>query len=342
MILRLLFFSVLCPSHHTGKGNELMRPYPFILLIAALISPLCGADLVPGKSVFGEHHYIEYVPGDLPLIIAAPHGGYEVPAEIPSRKNGVTDSDANTQELARTIAAVIHAQTGRHIHLIICRLHRSKLDANREKTEAAGGEALAEQAWKEHHAFIDQACETAVKTYGVAFLIDLHGHGHADARVELGYLHSAPELAEGDEALNQSRIVALSSLRLIAEQNNVRYTDLLRGPHSLGALLEAQDFPATPSPRMPVPTLPYFRGGYTIAQHCDAKRHITGLQIEANRPHLRDTPEHRQHFAHALTSALDFFFHLHIGFGINGERDQSPGPPVPDPVKPSEAKTPAQ
>ena len=297
-----------------------------LTILLSLGTSLCSAaDRVPGNSVFGDHNYIEYVPGDLPLIIAAPHGGRETPVEIPNRTNGVLDSDANTQELARTIAAVVHAQTGRHIHLIICRLHRSKLDANREQAEAAQGSALGEHAWAEHHAFIEEACAAAVKQFGAAFLIDLHGHGHKDARVELGYLHTARELANGEDHLNAPSFVTRSSLRLIAENGRLSYAQLLHGTESLGALLEAQGFPATPSPRMPVPTEPFFRGGYTIARHCDASRHITGLQIEANRPRLRDTSANRLRFAHALVGALNPFFAANLGFEISGRKTPAAG-----------------
>jgi hypothetical protein len=292
--------------------------------------PLCSMadDLLPGNSVLGERNFIEYIPGELPLVIAAPHGGRLTPDEIPDRTNGVTDMDANTQELARTIAAVVHAQTGKHIHVVICRLQRSKLDANRELAEGAQGNPLAEQAWKEHHDFIDQACAAAVKEYGVAFLIDLHGHGHPDPRVELGYLHNAIALADCDEALNAASYVHFSSLRWIAERSELTHTELLRGPLSLGALLEKNGFPSTPSPRMPVPTEPFFRGGYTVASHCLAEKNVTGLQIEANRPRLRDTAENRLKFAHALVASLDDYFKAHLGFGIDGQKHIDPLSPL--------------
>lgn len=316
-----------CASYQ--KACDMMKPLPTIAtLLLALTGPLAAAELTPGNSVFGQQNFIEYVPGDLPLIIAAPHGGRIMPGEIPDRTNGVTDIDANTQELARTIAAVVHADTGRHIHLVICRLHRSKLDANRELAEAAQGSAVAEQAWKEHHAFIDQACEDAVKRHGVAFLIDLHGHGHADPRVELGYLHNALALADCDEALNEATYVNSSSLRWIVERSGLTHTELLRGPLSFGALLEANGFRATPSPRMPVPTEPFFRGGHTIERHCDAARHVTGLQIEANRPRLRDTAENRLLFARALLSTLKTYFTAHLGLGIDGRKTPEPDVPL--------------
>jgi hypothetical protein len=271
---------------------------------------------VPGNSVFGQRNFIEYVPGELPLVIAAPHGGRLTPEEIPNRTNGVTNIDANTQELARTIAAVVHAETGRHIHLVVCRLHRSKLDANRDLAEATQGNELAVQAWKEHHAFIETACEAAVRQFGVAFLIDLHGHGHADPRVELGYLHNALDLADCEEALNESSYVKTSSLRWIVEHSDTCHVDLLRGRLSLGALLEARGFPSTPSPRMPVPTEPFFRGGYTVVRHCQSDQNVTGLQIEANRPRLRDTPENRLRFARALVGSLSQYISIHLGIEI--------------------------
>jgi hypothetical protein len=199
---------------------------------------------------------------------------------------------------------------------VVCRLHRSKLDANRDLAEATQGNELAVQAWKEHHAFIETACEAAVRQFGVAFLIDLHGHGHADPRVELGYLHNALDLADCEEALNESSYVKTSSLRWIVERSDLSHVDLLRGPLSLGALLEARGFPATPSPRMPVPTEPFFRGGYTVVRHCQSDQNVTGLQIEANRPRLRDTPENRLRFARALVGSLSQYISIHLGIEI--------------------------
>jgi N-formylglutamate amidohydrolase len=313
-----------------------------VMMIGGMV--LCGhaEDLGPGKSVFGQHNFIEYSLGELPLIIAAPHGGRLTPGEIPDRTSGVRDIDANTQELARTIAAVVHEQTGKHIHLVICRLHRSKLDANRDLPEASQGNAQAEKAWREHHDFIGQACAAAVKKFGVAFLIDLHGHGHADPRVELGYLHDADALADSDEALNGPAYVKASSLRWMVERGELSHTELLRGGQSLGSLLEARGYPATPSPCMPVPTEPYFRGGYTVSRHCDAANHVTGLQIEANRPRLRDTAENRLRFAHALAAALDDFFTMHLGFGLDGQKSMRTAIPVtrqsPWPVSQSSTK----
>ncbi|MEZ5384028.1 MAG: hypothetical protein R3F13_00795 [Prosthecobacter sp.] len=295
-------------------------PRPSACLLLCLVVLHGHADEpTPGRSVFGQRRFIEYIPGDLPLVIAAPHGGREKPADIPDRTGGVTDMDANTQELARAVAEAVHARTGRHAHVILCRLHRSKLDANRALPEAAQGSATAARAWHEHHAFIEQACATAVKRFGVAFLIDLHGHGHSDPRVELGYVKSALDLADCEEVLNAAPAIHASSLRWIVEHSDLSHVELLRGPQSFGAMLERCGFPATPSPSKPVPGEPFFRGGYTIQRHCRSEASVTGLQIEANRPRLRDTAENRTRFAHALADVLHEFFARHLGTPLNGE-----------------------
>jgi hypothetical protein len=195
-------------------------------------------------------------------------------------------------------------------------LHRGKLDVNREISEAAAGQPVAEQAWREHHAFIDQACAAAVAKYGAAFLIDLHGHAHPTPRLELGYLHSTEELAQDDAALNTPRFAAAGSLSFIAARSRQPYAELLRGPASLGALLEARNFKATPSPSAPQPLAPYFRGGYTISRHCRAPEKVAGLQIECHRVGVRDTAENRRAFAEALVSALEVFLPAQLGLPL--------------------------
>lgn len=282
-------------------------------------SAVLAAELKPGQSVFGEHQYIEYIPGDLPLVVSSPHGGREMPESIPNRTKGVVQMDSNTQELARTFADAIHAKTGRYAHFIISRLHRQKLDPNREIEEAAQGNPIAQKAWNEYHGFIAQACAATVKQYGVAFFIDLHGQSHPDVRVELGYQHSAKDLAAGDEELNNPAFLAKSSIALIAAKSHEPYSQILRGPASLGALLEKKGFLAAPSPRMPSPQEPFFTGGYTVRRYCAAKDHVTGLQIETYKPNLRDTKESRQKFAEALVDVLGEYLPARIALQLNGK-----------------------
>jgi predicted enzyme related to lactoylglutathione lyase len=250
---------------------------------------------VPGAPCFGRLNYVEYVPGDLPLVISVPHGGALAPSTIPDRM-GTTATDTNTIELGRAIAQAFLTRTGRRPHLVICHLKRTKLDANREVGEAAEGNPNATQAWQEYHGFIDAATH-AVATGGSGLYIDLHGHGHAPQRLELGYLLSAATLDLTDEQLDAGGYAWASSLHLAMGRTPQTFAQLLRGADSLGGLLLGAGVPSVPSPAVPSPGAdPYFTGGYSTERHTNT---IPGLQIESK---LRSRP---MHHGRTLTGAAD-------------------------------------
>jgi hypothetical protein len=283
------------------------------LLAVALAGSAAGAEYQPGQTYFGRNRYIEYLAGELPVIISAPHGGRERPEEMPDRQDGTFAFDTNTQELARAVAEELHTRTGRWPHVIICRLNRRKVDCNREFAEAAAGNPLAEQAWHEFQGFIDAARAAVVKQHGRGLYIDLHGHGHTDQRLELGYLHSAEQLAVSDAELNSGPYAAESSLKAIAARGSVPYAELIRGPYSFGSLMEQHGFPCSPSPSNPHPKAPFFRGGYNTGRHGRDAAPLAGLQIETYSRGVRDTHQSREKFAKALADTLEVYLSMHVG-----------------------------
>jgi hypothetical protein len=274
---------------------------------------------VAGQSYFGRNGYIEYIAGDLPIIITAPHGGTLVPAEIPDRTGtGVTTvRDTNVEELARTISNVFASQTGGRPHVIIVRLRRTKLDANREIIEAALGNRFAGRAWIEFHAFVEAAKQAVIATHGTGFYIDLHGHGHAISRLELGYLLSSGVLGLTDANLNAGTYESQSSIRTQSEASPASFAEILRGATSLGARFENAGFASVPSPASPGPgTAEYFDGGYNTGRHASRNGGpISGVQIESHFVGVRDTQASREAFATALTSVLTQYL-AHPGAGV--------------------------
>lgn len=290
------------------------------LSLLSIVPPTFAApppEKIPGQSYYGTERYIEYVAGDLPLVLTSPHGGRLKPDPIPDRTNGVTTMDANTQELARDVAAAFFARTGHHVHLVASHLHRSKLDPNREIVEAAQGNPTAERAWKEFHASIREALAVAVARHGFAFLIDLHGHAHAIPRLELGYALDAKQLNQTDAAFAASGLITLTTLRDLAARLGGSPTALLRGPRSLGDLFAARGIRAAPSPQEPQPGHnPFFAGGYIVRQHAAAPDtpKVDGLQIECHRVGLRDTAANRAHFTKIAAEVLTLFVEEHYPF----------------------------
>ena len=58
-----------------------------------------------GVNAADEPPFIEYQPGTLPLILAAPHGGNLRPADVPNRSFGRVAQDSNTAEITLALAA---------------------------------------------------------------------------------------------------------------------------------------------------------------------------------------------------------------------------------------------
>ncbi len=264
----------------------------------------------PGEATFLADRLIEAIAGDLPLVITVPHGGRLTPDGFPRRKHGVMDMDVNTQELARAFAGELARRTGGHAALVISLLHRSRLDPNREVGEAAGGSPEAESVWRAFHGEIESALAAAVARHGFAFLIDLHGHAHPIARLELGYGLGAPQLNVDDAAFDRSEVIGISTLRDLHQARGIGAAELLRGPRSLGALLAERGFRSVPGPADPGPgPHPFFSGGYIVRRHAaePGTRKVDGVQIECPRPGVRDTAENRARFAVAASDALLVF-----------------------------------
>ncbi|HJU68420.1 MAG TPA: hypothetical protein VJ650_09230 [Gemmatimonadaceae bacterium] len=277
------------------------------------------ARYTPGTSYFGRNNYIEYIAGELPVILTAPHGGSLRPAEIPDRTYGTTVTDLNTGELARAADSALVRLTGKHAHVVIVHLHRVKLDANREIVEGAQGDAEAQLAWQEFHQFIAEAKNAISRDLTGGLYLDLHGHGHAIQRLELGYLLDAGDLRKPNDSLDsRPAFESSSSIRTISVLSPLSFSELLRGPSSLGALLEAEGFPAVPSDSTPDPgDAEYFAGGYNTAVHgCRGGGQICAVQIESNRVGVRDTEENRARFASSLARVIERYLQLHLAIDI--------------------------
>lgn len=275
---------------------------------------------VTGQTYFGRNNYVEYRAGDLPLILTAPHGGLLTPSEIPDRTYGTTDLDTNTRELAIACSDEIFARTGRRPHLILCHLRRTKLDANREIVEAAQGNVFAEQAWNEFHGYIAAARDAARAAHGFAKLIDLHGHGHSIARLELGYALGADELNVDDAAFANPGYAWMSTLRTLAlARPGVSFPDLIRGPRSLGELFNIRGVPAWPSATYPSPgTASFFDGGHIVRTHSCILDNDTvrGVQIECHFTGVRDSAASRADFATRFANVLQPYLWDNYGYDL--------------------------
>ena len=306
---------------------------------------------VPGQSYFGRNGYVEYIAGNAPVIITAPHGGTLLPAEIPDRTASACGGtaframDTNVRELARAMQQRHHARFGTYPHVVLVHLRRTKLDANRPILEAACGDAEAEIAFQEWHGFIAAAKALVLATTGTGWYMDLHGHTHDIDRLELGYLLTGRQLDLSDAELDASAAFEqTSSIATTSAQAPSSFSTLLRGPKSLGALYVANGYPAVPSPADPSPRgTEYFIGGYNTERHaCGAGAalhggapggRICGVQVEAHYVGVRDNAANRERFADVTAVVLEEYLRVHWGLHLGAP----PPPPPPTPNTPPAA-----
>ncbi|MFT7050587.1 MAG: hypothetical protein ACJAZK_001184 [Psychroserpens sp.] len=227
------------------------------LLCFTLIVSIAKAQ-TPGVSIFSSYNneYIEYIPGNLPIIISAPHGGVLQSGEtiggvfypdddnnLPDRSCGINERDDNTEILVRRIQDEIFAQTGGYAHIIINNLHRSKMDPNRMVSQGACGNSHAASYWIDFQNFINDASQEIEAEWGKGLYIDLHGQSHTVPRIEIGYNITATELNASD--LNSATIIDKSTIKNLVSSNlnGLTHEELVRGENSLGQLF--QDAPGT-------------------------------------------------------------------------------------------------
>lgn len=294
---------------------------PLLLLLILVFDlypdPVLSQSYTSGLSVTDSTGYVEYLPGNLPIVISVPHGGYLQPLDIPRRdcSGCVYNRDLYTQELARSIIDDFYNTTGCYPHVVINLLHRNRFDANRSIETAADGDPIVEQAWHAYHAFIETAKTQIISDYDRGLFLDLHGHGHEIQRVELGYRISRSELQQTDTQLNNNSLIAGSAIQTLVGDNlgSLTHAELLRGAYSLGTLLENKGIPAVPSKPDPFPVgiESYFSGGYNTGKHgSETGGPIDGIQIECHQG-IRFDELAREMFADSLTKSINEYIDLH-------------------------------
>lgn len=280
----------------------------FFLFVSAAVLQAQTAEL---------ETYIEVRSGTLPIILTVPHGGTLKPDNVLARRYGVTGIDSNTIPLAEMIIEELEIRYGGKPQAIISRLSRTRLDPNRELEEAAQGDPIAVAAWHRFHDSTQKACASVMKKNGMGLLLDIHGHRHLDQRVELGYLIKGDTLKNSDAELNaDAALIASTCIRDLDKRSPQSFAELVRGPKSLGGLLEFRGFRCLPSPSKANPAFMagYFSGVYDVAAHGSRDGGtVSAIQVECPWNNVRDVPENQRRFARALADSLGVYFEVHFG-----------------------------
>ena len=126
--------------------------------------------------------FIEFKEGNIPLIVSVPHGGILECSSIPERKTGVLGIDKGTIEFSKNLKEQISLKFKAEITIykapfyIFSRVRRSKIDLNRERSEAYNQNSfLAREIYNFYHTKIQEWVFNNLKMYGRSLMIDIHG-----------------------------------------------------------------------------------------------------------------------------------------------------------------------
>jgi len=279
---------------------------------------------INGSVYYGRNKYIEYYPGNLPIILSVPHGGNLMPNEIKDRTYGTKVNDANTKGLSIAIMDILNLNFGSRPYVIINNLDRKKIDANRDSIEGVQKNIYAKRAWEEYHYYIEYSKNKIIQDFNYGLFLDIHGHGinpdgFYDLRSWLGYLLKGDELDKPDYELNNISYQKKSSINTLVTISSEDFVKVLRGVNSFGSMLDSLGYKTLPSINDLSPEgMRYFSGGYNTNFHGSSENggQISSIQIETPYPGIRDNNFNWNKFGEALSVVLQRYFKLHYDIDL--------------------------
>ena len=300
--------------------NKIFRVFYTLLFLLIFGFSTYAQNWEVGKTYRDDKNRTEFTVGNIPLVISVPHGGSHMPEEIPDRDcpDVVKAFDLKTIELAREIEATFMKKYGVRPFIVICNISRKKIDQNREIEVATCGNEEMKKVWNNYHNYLDTAISLATKQFGSCTFIDLHGHGHAKQRIEIGYLIKAEDLIALGTKKEDSSLKLISSLNNlpIKDEKAISFKELMTGEKSFGTLMANQGIAAVPSKQDPFPVGDdkYFNGGYNTKRYTSTNYpKISGWQIESNYKGVRDEAG-RPLFAKAFVNTMSEWLIWHNKF----------------------------
>lgn len=225
--------------------------------------------------------------------------------------------DGGSRETALLVYARLQELTGRAPHLTINHVTRNRLNLNRDDARPNADVPEAIAAWEEFHGYVEDSKDWVTTSCGRGHYFDFHTNGHDTGWVEVGTALTVERLALPDDELEAE--ADQSSYWALASRPEISFAEILRGPTSLGGLLEAEGIGVVPSPMNPGPGRnAFFTGGYNVRRHGSRDDGvIDGSQLEMHFNYINAGSEAREAFAITLTDAMVTFMETHYGFDLD-------------------------
>lgn len=308
------------PTGHsqTLEKNRMKKLIVFLLPLLFITSNL-KAQYIPGASYYGVNQYIEYIAGDMPIIIVAPHAGRLEPSILPNINT--RGADNGTMDLALFMADSLHLKSGGcRPHIIINHLKPSKLNpvhSASDSTTSAGTNPIALQALNDFHSFIQIAHDKVSNDWGKGHYFELHGNGTAEEWNMVGLGLSKTYLKMTDSVINTR--VNYSTIKNLCSVGGANFIEVIKGPTSLGGMLDSLGWKSTTSPNYPSPpdSVTFFYAGQNTWRYGSKySGTIDATHLESYWKFMV-LSTNRSKYSNDLADAMLSFMNIHYGFSFN-------------------------
>lgn len=149
-----------------------MKQFACLICVWVLALPLSAQEIAP-------ENFVEYIPGDIPLILEVPHDGRDAYPGVPERSNPGNEAgfnkgrDQNTSVVARNIQTAFLEKTGKKPYVVIMKLSRKWIDVNRQEVRAVEDEKVA-QVYRHFYAKLKEAKAEIIARFGKGLILDIH------------------------------------------------------------------------------------------------------------------------------------------------------------------------
>lgn len=291
---------------------DLLRHFCLIILCIFIIN---GCKKVEENQETNWEDYMIFRKGNIPLLLVAPHGGDLKPQWIENRgcEGAVITQDQYTLGIALQIENELKKRAYQP-YVVYAKIHRIKVDLNRSLETSHCEDDSSNDLWREFHQQVESYRNEIIGEFSRGLMIDVHGHGHPNQRIELGYLLNGEQLR--NLSTNGSLENPLTSINSLVNNHpeNISLNELIIGENSLGTLLSSAGFPSVPSAQDPAPNLgePFFSGGSNTKLYGSKTRSgVDAIQLELNRQNLRQESEDRIRFSKTFATVILSYLQHH-------------------------------
>jgi N-formylglutamate amidohydrolase len=125
--------------------------------------------------------------GEVPILLSAPHGGWQQPDDVDSLNTGVHESDWNTYDLGLAVRDKLIQELGQEPYYVFTQIARRWVDVNRDPgTSEAWVDSDAKKYYEGYHQLLRDYVESILETWGKGLLIDIHGQSAYSAQILRG------------------------------------------------------------------------------------------------------------------------------------------------------------